>query len=235
MRAKRWDCLVLCLAVIGVLLTGCGESAIGMPAIRVLFVGNSFTDYNGGLDRAFHGLAPDTVVERVAPGGYTLEQHLADNTTMRRVREGNWTYVVLQEQSQFSVVANDRFAAALLRLTSEVRNVHATPVVLMTWARPDDRRITTAALTRRITAAGAAAKASVIPAGTAFAASLAAHPDVVLTQQDGHPNPAGTYLAACTVYAKVLGLNPVGNGFTGGLDATVARSLQETAQASVHP
>jgi hypothetical protein len=128
------------------------------------------------------------------------------------------------------VVENGRFLRALRQLVAEVRAVHATPLLLMTWARPDDPRITTAALRARIDAAGAAVKASVIPAGTAFAASLTAHPEVTLNQGDGHPTQAGTYLAACVVSAKVLGDNPVGNPFTGGLDATVAKGLQDVAQ-----
>jgi hypothetical protein len=44
-----------------------------------------------------------------------------------------------------------------------------------------------------------------------------------------HPSLAGTYLAACTVYASLLGKSPVGNGYTAGLPADVAAHLQQVA------
>ena len=44
---------------------------------------------------------------------------------------------------------------------------------------------------------------------------------------------AGTYLAACTVFATLTGLNPEGLIYTGGLDPEVARALQRVAYATV--
>jgi hypothetical protein len=48
-----------------------------------------------------------------------------------------------------------------------------------------------------------------------------------------HPSLAGTYLAACTVYAALLGKSPVGNAYTAGLPADVARHLQQVAWDTV--
>jgi len=70
---------------------------------------------------------------------------------------------------------------------------------------------------------------SVIPAGLAFAASLAAKPALVLNQYDGHPTPAGTYLAGCTAFATIYHTSPVGNTAHGGLSADVAQHLQKMA------
>lgn len=226
---------MLCLAIVATLLTsGCtnadttGDS--DLPETRVLFIGNSFTNYNLGIDQILHGLAPRTTVELDAPGGFTLQDHLASLSTMSQVRQGNWTYVVIQEQSQNPVIAYSLYTSSLRKLVAEVRAVGAIPLLLMTWARPDDPRITTESMSAAVRSAGKGVKAAVIPAGLAFASSLASHSGIVLTQHDGHPTPEGTYLAGCVVYAEIFGQSPAGNTFLGGVDAGHAQVLQATAE-----
>jgi hypothetical protein len=69
-----------------------------------------------------------------------------------------------------------------------------------------------------------------VPAGLAFAKSIARKPDLELYVTDKrHPNLAGTYLAACTVYAALFGKSPVGNAYGAGLPANVAAHLQQVA------
>ena len=88
----------------------------------------------------------------------------------------------------------------------------------------------TAQLAEQYTIAGKANGALVVPAGLAFAKSIARRPQLELYVPDKrHPSLAGTYLAACTVYASVLGKSPVGNAYTAGLPADVAAHLQQVA------
>jgi hypothetical protein len=87
---------------------------------------------------------------------------------------------------------------------------------------------------RRRVEAGAANRAKIVPAGYAFARSIATHPEVNLYVADKrHPTLAGTYLAACTVLATVYGVSPVGDAYTAGLPADVAAHLQATAWETV--
>ena len=68
----------------------------------------------------------------------------------------------------------------------------------------------------------------------AFAKSIARKPDLELYVTDKrHPSLAGTYLAACTVYASLFGKSPVGNAYTAGLPADVAAHLQQVAWETV--
>jgi len=54
-------------------------------------------------------------------------------------------------------------------------------------------------------------KASVAPVGMAWKKALAADPHLVLHQSDqSHPNPTGSYLAACVFYATLFDKSPVG-------------------------
>jgi hypothetical protein len=60
-----------------------------VPVTRVLFVGNSYTSYNDGLDKQLERLAPSIVTERVTYGGFTLENHWTDGTRCRPFTEAD--------------------------------------------------------------------------------------------------------------------------------------------------
>ena len=73
-----------------------------------------------------------------------------------------------------------------------------------------------------------------IPAGLAFARSVAQRPQLNLYARDKrHPSLEGTYLAAATVYAALYRQTPVGNAYTAGLEADTARFLQTIAWETV--
>jgi len=85
-------------------------------------------------------------------------------------------------------------------------------------------------------------EAKVAPVGIAWQKALAADPSVVLHRPDkSHPNPAGTYLAACVFYSTLLDKSPVGlpNELKQGDKVLVsitgdqAKRLQEIAWQSV--
>jgi len=229
-RTKSWRILLASLALVAATLVGCTQTGdTDLPQLRVLFIGNSFTFYNGGVDQVLHGLAPRTVVDSATQGGYRLSDHIADPATMDKLQQPGWNRVVLQEQSQLPVLSRESFISSAGTLADQVRAQGAIPLLLMTWARPDSSGVTTAALTSAFADAGRRLKVLVIPAGTAFGLSLATQPDIVLNELDGHPTREGTYLAGCVVFAKIFSRSPVGNTFTGGLDASIARTLQEAA------
>ncbi|HSN11422.1 MAG TPA: hypothetical protein VLS51_04870 [Propionibacteriaceae bacterium] len=209
-------------------LAGCtGDWDLGGK--KVLFLGNSFTDRNGGLDSMLASLAPRTHASRVSPGGSTLQQHAVGADDAKALRSTTWDVVVIQEQSQYPVVEPGLFAAGAEALVAKVRAAKATPVLLATWGRPDSPGVTSEALDVAYRSVANRLVVGVIPAGRAFAASLAAKPSLVLNQSDGHPTREGTYLAACTAFAAIYGVTPVGNSAHGGLSADVADHLQRTA------
>jgi hypothetical protein len=209
-------------------LAGCsGDWDVG--AKKVLFLGNSFTDRNGGLDAMLGSLAPRTRTSRVAPGGSTLQQHATGADDAKALRSTTWDVVVIQEQSQYPVLEPTLFAAGAEAVVTKIRAAKATPVLLATWGRPDTPGVTSEALDAASRAVAERLVVGVIPAGRAFAASLAANPSLVLNQSDGHPTRAGTYLAACTAFATIYGISPVGNSAHGGLSSDVAEHLQRTA------
>ena len=69
-----------------------------------------------------------------------------------------------------------------------------------------------------------------IPAGIAFMRCAQEYPEIELWNTDGmHPSPAGSYLAACTVYAVIYQKSPENCGYVGELDKEEAKKLQKIA------
>jgi hypothetical protein len=81
--------------------------------------------------------------------------------------------------------------------------------------------------------AGNRLQALVLPVGLAFEESYRRRPALSLHQTyDGsHPSLAGSYLAACVVYASIYGRSPVGNAYDyyGRVDRETATFLQQVA------
>ena len=186
------------------------------PSIHILLIGNSFTFFNGGLDKGLKGLTPAAETECIAVGGYSLESHWDNGSALKRIQETKWDYVVLQEQSQIPVINQKLFFEFARKFDEEIRRSGAKTILLMTWERPDSRQlgITTEALAAAYTDLGKQLGARVAPAGTAFARSLHHRPELALYRQDGHPTIEGTYLASCVLYHTIFGQSPVGNPYS---------------------
>jgi hypothetical protein len=114
-----------------------------------------------------------------------------------------------------------------------VRQAGAEPALFLSWAYQDQPQMTEQ-LAAEYIKAGRANQMRVVPAGPAFAASIAKRPDITLHAPDKrHPSLAGTYLGAAVVMASLFKKSPVGNGYTAGLPADVAQHLQTVAWETV--
>lgn len=190
-------------------------------AMRVLFVGNSFTTRND-VPALWAGLAADgakgtedgaqsTTIESqvVAAGGASLRQHLNKGEATALLNEQPWDVVVLQEQSTLPVKNPARTGDNIRDFHGLISRTDARLVLYMTWARqnaPESQAI----LSQTYDDLGEELGATVVPAGLAWQQALAATPPPVLHDKDGsHPTLAGSYLAACTFQFTLLG-EPVG-------------------------
>jgi hypothetical protein len=202
--------LLACLGL--VIFAACHSQA----ATHILFIGNSFTYFNKGLDKQLEGLEPSAVTARIVAAGYTLEQHWNGGKALQKLHERKWDYVVLQEQSQFPVVNQQKFYEFARKFDQEIRRSGARTVLLMTWERPDSVNygVTTANMAASFAALGAELGARVAPAGSAFARALRDRPGLALYVHDGHPTAEGTYLATCVLYRTIFGRSPVGNAYS---------------------
>lgn len=207
---------VLPLATIVVL--GLSQAATGADAkpaapASVLFIGNSYTYVNDlpALVKAMaeakgHKLETD----QVTPGGVTLEQHVQRGAALEKIRGRTWDAVVLQDQSLRPVHEPAAMLEPARTLGDAARKQGARVVFYLTWARqktPETQPKINAAY--RNVAEKLAAE--VAPVGIAWERALKAAPETPLHAADGsHPNPQGSYLAACVFYGVLFGESPVG-------------------------
>jgi Domain of unknown function (DUF4886) len=220
-RTTAWlQCVfILCLAFL------CLAACTSPNSTHILFIGNSFTYFNGGIDKQLKGLAPGSTNSVVAQGGYKLFDHWKAGEALRQIQQGGWDYVVLQEQSQASVLDAEMFFNATRDFDTAVRTSGAHTILLMTWEYPDSLKngVTTESLSTAYQSVAAELGIQVAPAGLAFARSLQARPDLILNSQDGHPTIYGTYLAACVLYGTIFGKTPLHNPYS---DRTISPEIQ---------
>ncbi len=74
-----------------------------------------------------------------------------------------------------------------------------------------------------------------IPVGEVWRKVRAQRPALELYLDEVHPNPAGTYLAACVFYAVIFNDDPVGLPYPPEIDANIAFSIQTIANEARKP
>jgi hypothetical protein len=140
---KKWYPLFLLLFV-----TSCSSSIKcdtnkQNGCIKILFLGNSYT-YVNDLPFVLSSLAKsgghllETGIS--AGGGWTLLDHANNPKTIQLIQDNDWTYVVLQEQSEIPAVESSRLVSmypAIRILTETIRQSHAIPLLFVTWAHRD--------------------------------------------------------------------------------------------------
>jgi hypothetical protein len=191
----------------------------GAPAkrpLRVLFIGNSYTFFNGGLGTLVQSMASAVKDGRrleyveVTKGGQTLEGHWADGKALAEIRKGGWDFVVLQEHSLRPLQDREKMFAYAKRFDGEIRRVGARTVFYETWARKN-RPEMQGLLDQAYSGIAKEVAAVVAPAGLAWQAALKVKPDLSLHIADlSHPTPAGSYLNACVFYETFFGRSPEG-------------------------
>ena len=190
-----------------VLARGSGKSG---PS-SVLFIGNSYSfEIPKKLRRIAARHGKDIRVGQVTNGGWTLQQHVQNEETLRMIREGNWDVVVIQEQSRIPSQPFKRIHAMfpnVRKLADEARAAGAVPVLYQTWGRRDGDGFYPGsddfhAMNHRLRegyrlAAQAAGGLTVVPVGDAWEREVSAGRGARLFKPDGsHATAAGDDLTA---------------------------------------
>ena len=206
-----------------VLLCGCAspgdaesnaapEPAASKPT-RVLFVGNSFTFWRGGLWKQLKILseamepALGYEAEAVVRGGASLEVMWKRTRAREVIAEGRWDVVVLQGDIPETTVAS--FREYSRRFVEAVRAVGARPVLFMAWNYERLRWLSMKEIAAAHREMGDALKVDVAPVGLAWRESARVRPDIDMYSRDReHPSVSGMYLALITIEAVISGADP---------------------------
>ena len=184
-------------------------------AIRVLFIGNSYTYVNElpWLTQQLAESAKETrtlETEMVVVGGATLKNHWKIGKALKLLKAKRWDYVVLQEQSTLPITNPKEMYKYASLFDAEIKRVKSQTVFYLTWAKqnqPETQQI----LTDSYMTIAKELKAKVAPVGIAWQKVQEANPKLNLYSADqSHPSPIGSYVAACILYQTFYRRSPVG-------------------------
>jgi hypothetical protein len=224
---------------------------------RVLFLGNSYTYYNN-LPQMLSDIASSTgdnvIFDSNTPGGHTLQEHSNNTLSLNKIGNGNWDYVVLQEQSQLpslpiSEVNTNVFPyARKLDSIINVKNPCAETIFYMTWGRKNGDGSNCniwppvctylgmdSLLSMRYKIMANNNNAFVSPVGAVWKKLRQSFPLIELYQTDeSHPVEAGSYAAACCFYTTIFKKNPLLITFNSTLSATDAANIRAVVKQIVY-
>lgn len=219
---------------------------------KVLFIGNSYI-YTNDVPNILRQLAlslGDTLVyDQNTIGGYTLQAHSTDATTISKIYSQQWDIVVIQEQSQRpafppSQVETDTYPYAHI-LDSMVHDNYACTqtMFMMTWGYKNGDQSNCGGYPILCTYNGMQARlresylemtqdnsATVAPIGAAWKVVRDSFPTLELYSTDNsHPIVPGSYLEACVFYASIFHKAPNLSTYYAGVTPADAIKLQNVA------
>ncbi len=211
--------------------------------MRLLFIGNSFTYYHGGLENHVRLLAasvnPPIAVEaeRATKGGATLQVMWNLSGVRERIQVGRFDRVILQDDlPEYSGHDLTLFGESVRRFDAEVRDAGANTVLFMAWPYQRLDWIGLEQIEQEHQRVAGALRLPVARVGTAFQRAQEERPGLAMLGQDReHETIHGTYLAACVFHGVLFGRSPEGATYRPeGVSAEEAAFLQRIAWRSVH-
>jgi hypothetical protein len=224
---------------------------------RVLFLGNSYTGVNF-LPQMIADVAISTgdtlLFDSNMPGGYTLQGHSTNSTSLAKIALGNWNYVVLQEQSQLpsfptNQVEEEVFTYAhFLDSIINAKNPCSETVFYMTWGRKNGDASNCASwppvctysgmdslLNLRYRMMADSNNAILSPVGAVWKYIRQNFPLIDLYESDNsHPSIAGSYAAACCFYTTLFRKDPTAISFNSSLSITDAANIRAATKLIVY-
>ncbi|MEN9559444.1 MAG: hypothetical protein RLZZ502_655 [Pseudomonadota bacterium] len=227
------------------------QVTVKLPPQSVLWVGNSFFYYNNSLhghvanlaragDKRIRGVSATIsgsgldwhdVGSYLRPEGIGRYSFVGDNEIRFNQTGRQFDSAVMMDCSQCPIheKLGPVFHETVKKHSATLRAAGVEPVLFMSWAYKDKPEMTEQ-LAQQYVKAGKENGALVLPVGLAFAQAIAADKNLELYVPDKrHPSLAGTYLAACVVYASFYKQSPEGLNYTAGLDAATVKLLQTAA------
>jgi len=231
---------------------------------KVLFLGNSYTASNN-LPQWIADIADangDTLsFQAITPGGQYLLSHASDNQVISAIQQGNWDYIILQEQSQIPVIPYHREDAMMpgadsLKYLRDTYSPNAQLMFFMTWGRENGGQQCALGycsypfanffeyqdtLCWAYQSAADSVGASIAPVGEMWRQAYLQHQSSLpvldlFSPDESHPDIQGTYLAALSIYACIFQTTTVTIPFVpSGVDASLDSLFREIVDQHIWP
>ena len=221
---------------------------------KVLFLGNSYTQYNN-LPSLVAQSATSTndvlIHDSNLIGGYSLEQHATNQTSLSKINGNQWDYVVLQDQSQkpaFPINYVNTFVFPYaIQLTNLIKQNYAcsVPLFYTTWGKKNGDpqicqngqctyEVMDNLLQQRYRSMAETNKGVISPVSQVWRYLRENNPTIELYNSDNsHPSLAGSMAAAYTFYTVIYRKDPTLVTFNSSLNATTANALKNAVKSVV--
>jgi hypothetical protein len=195
------------------------------------------------------------IIDSNMPGGMTVSGHINDPTTLSKISQGTWDYVVIQEQSQIPSIDfyryNDMYPAMNdLKVLVEQSNPCARIITYMTWGRrfggqqcdPSNTYCSPVftdfnhmqdSLTSAYMEISDLLNIQCAPVGVTWKNILNDTTLVLHDNDNSHPNLDGSYVAALSIYSSIWQEPSVGITFNAGLTPSRALYYQQMSDNTV--
>jgi len=247
------------LRILLIVLGACmNMRAVAQDTLSVLFLGNSYTAANNlpQLVQSLSTSAGKTLIYDAAmPGGFTISGHMNDPTSLGKINQGTWDYIIVQEQSQVPTIDYYRYnhmypALAQLKSLAQQANPCARLITYMTWGRrfggqqcdPTNTYCSPVfvdfnhmqdSLTRTYTEISNNLNLQCSPVGVTWQNILNDTSLVLHSSDNSHPNLDGSYVAALSLFSCIWKQPSLGNTYHGGLASSRALYYQQQSDQTV--
>lgn len=223
---------------------------------KVLFLGNSYTQYNNlaNLVQQMATSTNDVLIQNSnLIGGYRFMDHVTNQTSLNQINSNDWDYVVLQEQSQMpafpiNYVNNNVFPFAT-QLTTIVKQNYScsVPMFYVTWGRkngdaqncPSQPALCTYIgmddlLQQRYRTMAETNNGVLSPVAAVWRYIRLNHPTIELFSADeSHPSLEGSMAAAYTFYTAIFKKDPTLVTFNSSISPATATLIKNAVKTVV--
>lgn len=223
---------------------------------KSFFIGNSYTG-TGNIPELIKQVAnsagDELDYQAHTPGGSTLQQHAVNPSVNATIDQGNWDYVVLQEQSQLPsfppVDVNNQVAPFAAMLSNRIKQSNPCTQVTfyMTWGRKNGDQNNCPMWPPVCTYTGmdnlirqtyinlANDNGGIIsPVGAVWRYLITNYPGLDLYSGDeSHPSTFGSMASAYTFFTVFFKKSPYEASFSTGIPATSLAAIQEAVESVV--
>ena len=183
---------------------------------KVLMIGNSFTFYWNlpqVIETMFDSSNIKIKVDQKSIGGSKLKDHWNYNKDKSYNIE-DYEFVILNDHSTYPLNHIDTCSKYISLFSNYVRKYNGKTLIYGTWEYPYLKNISSQKPSKTMQILDSLSRindVTYVPVGNAFDYIEKNHPYINLYMDDNkHPSPNATYLAACVFYSMISGKSPVG-------------------------
>jgi hypothetical protein len=217
---------------------------------NVLFVGNSYTHMNNlckMYERLANSKGKNVFADTLAVSGSTLQGHTLRENTYKKMKARSWDYVFLQgysrELSRDSALIAKNTIPFAKQLIDSIKKYNPCVRIYyyMTWGYADGFKdsipndtyplMQERILKGYLQLSQATGNYPIAPIGMVWKQVRENYPELNLYAPDNsHPNPYGSYLAACTFFTAVYKESPLGGIYPKKIEPPFTEHIQKTTE-----